>query len=65
MKEIILDISNDGEVRIETRGFKGKVCLKESEFLKDLLGKQTFQQLTPCYYGNQKREIKKYQNLCG
>ena len=46
MKEIVLDISNDGEVRIETRGFKGKACLKEAQFLKDLLGKQTFQQLT-------------------
>ena len=65
MKEIILDISNDGEVRIETRGFKGKVCLKESQFLKDLLGKQTFQQLTPAYYVNQKQETKKYLNLCG
>ena len=65
MKEIILDISNDGEVRIETRGFKGKVCLKESQFLKDLLGKQTFQHLTPAYYVNQKQETKKYLNLCG
>jgi len=65
MKEIVLDISNDGEVRIETRGFKGKVCLKESQFLKDLLGKQTFQQLTPTYYVNQKQETKKYLNLCG
>ena len=65
MKEIVLDISNDGEVRIETRGFKGKVCLKESQFLKNLLGKQTFQQLTPAYYVNQKQETKKYLNLCG
>jgi len=65
MKEIVLDISNDGEVRIETRGFKGKVCLKESQFLKDLLGKQTFQQLTPAYYVTQKQETKKYLNLCG
>ena len=65
MKEIVLDISNDGEVRIETKGFKGKTCLKEAQFLKDLLGKQTFQQLTPAYYVNQKQETKKYLNLCG
>jgi hypothetical protein len=65
MKEIILDISDDGEVRIETRGFKGKACLLESKFLKNLLGKQTFQQLIPAYYVNQKQETKKYLNLCG
>jgi hypothetical protein len=65
MKEIVLDIFDDGEVRIETKGFKGKTCLKEAQFLKDLLGKQTFQQLTPAYYVNQKKETKKYLNLCG
>ena len=65
MKEIVLDISDDGEVRIETRGFKGKACLKEAQFLKNLLGEQTFQQLTPAYYVSQKQETKKYLNLCG
>jgi len=65
MKEIVLDISDDGEVRIETRGFKGKTCLKEAQFLKDLLGKQTLQQLTPAYYVSQNQETKKYLNLCG
>ena len=65
MKEIVLDISNDGEVRIETKGFKGKACLMEAKFLKDLLGKETFQQLTPAYYVGQKQETKKYLNLCG
>jgi len=65
MKEISIDISDDGEVRIETKGFKGKACLLESKFLKDLLGKQTFQQLTPAYYVTQKQDTKKYLNLCG
>ena len=65
MKEIVVDISDDGEVRIETRGFKGKACLKESQFLKDLLGKQTFKQLTPAYYVNGKQQTKKYLTLCG
>ena len=41
MKEIVIDISDDGEVRIETKGFKGKACLEESQFLKNLLGKET------------------------
>ena len=41
MKEIVLDITTEGEIKIETRGFKGKTCLKESEFLKHFLGKET------------------------
>ena len=35
MKEIVIDIASDGEIRIETKGFKGKVCIEESEFLKN------------------------------
>jgi len=65
MKEIVVDISDQGEVRLETRGFKGKACLRESRFLKDLLGKETFQQLTPAYYQDQKSTTRKYLNLCG
>jgi hypothetical protein len=65
MKEIIIDVSDDGEVRIETRGFKGKSCLAESEFLKDLLGKETSRQLTPAYYQEEKQNVKKYLPLCG
>ena len=34
MKEIVIDVSNDGEIQIETRGFKGKSCIHESEFLE-------------------------------
>lgn len=65
MKEIIIDVSDDGEVQIETRGFKGKSCLAESEFLKDLLGKETSRQLTPAYYQEEKQTVKKYLPLCG
>jgi hypothetical protein len=65
MKEIIIDISEEGEVFIETRGFQGKACLEETQFLKDLLGKQTFQQLTPAYFINEQQQKKKYLNLCG
>ena len=65
MKEIIIDVSDDGEIRIETRGFKGKSCLAESEFLKDVLGKETSCQLTPAYYQEEKETIKKYLPLCG
>ena len=34
MKEIIIDISDDGEIRIETRGFKGNSCVAEAQFIK-------------------------------
>lgn len=65
MKEIIIDVSDDGEVRIETRGFKGKSCVAESEFLKEVLGKETARQLTPAYYQEGKQTIRKYLPLCG
>ncbi len=65
MKEIIVDISNEGEVRIETRGFKGKSCVVESQFLKDLLGKETEKALTPTYWEEEQTVIKKYLPLCG
>jgi hypothetical protein len=65
MKEILIEVSDDGEVRIETRGFKGKSCLAESEFLKDLLGKETSRRLAPAYYQEEKETVKKYLPLCG
>ena len=66
MKEIIIEVSNDGEIKIETRGFSGKSCIQESQFLKDLLGKEISQQLTPAYYTtNQKEKVKKHLPLCG
>jgi hypothetical protein len=64
-KEIVIDISDEGQLRIETRGFTGKSCVEESGFLKNLLGKETFQQLTPAYYYKPKLKTKKYLQLCG
>lgn len=66
MKEIIIDVTDGGEVKIETRGFTGKSCIQESQFLKDLLGKEIAHQLTPAYYSNsQKENVKKHLPLCG
>jgi len=67
VKEIIIDVSDDGEVKIETRGFTGKACVQESQFLKDLLGKEIAQQLTPAYYvtGKERTSVKKHLPLCG
>jgi hypothetical protein len=66
MKTIVIDISDDGEVKIETTGFTGKACLGESQFLKDLLGKETSRQLTPAYFAVEGRAtVKKHLPLCG
>ena len=65
MKEIVIDVSDDGEVRIETRGFSGKSCIAESRFIKDVLGKETEKQLTPTYWQKTNTKIKKYLPLCG
>jgi hypothetical protein len=65
MKEIILDISNEGEIKIETKGFKGKTCLSESQFLKGLLGSEIERSLTPTYWEKEEVTIKKYLPLCG
>lgn len=65
MKEIIIDISTEGEIKIETRGFSGKSCIAESQFIKDLLGKETEKQLTPAYYQENNVPVKKYLPLCG
>ena len=65
MKEIIIDISNEGEIRIETKGFKGKSCVSETQFLKDLLGKETERWLVPTYWQEEEKVIKKYLPLCG
>jgi hypothetical protein len=64
-QKIIVDILDDGEVKIETRGFKGPVCLAEAQFLKDILGEETQRKLTPMFYETQKTTIKKHISLCG
>jgi hypothetical protein len=64
-KEIVIDISEDGEVRVETTGFVGESCLKETEFLIAILGKETHQELTPAYYIEQEVHKKQYLQLCG
>lgn len=67
-KTIIMTVSNDGEISIETKGFKGKSCLQSSEFLEKALGSELHRQLTPAYFefdNNPKRSSTKILNLCG
>ena len=65
MKEIVIDVSADGEVKIETRGFKGKSCVTETQFLKDVLGKEIEKSLVPAYFEKEEVTVKKYLPLCG
>ena len=65
MKQILVDISDDGEVRIQTQGFVGKACVEEAQFLKDLLGEEIARHLTPAYYQTGRAKTKRYLNLCG
>ena len=65
-KQIIVDVMDDGEVKIETKGFSGPMCLKESQFLKDILGSEISKQLTPAYYQQKHNTVtRKIIPLCG
>lgn len=65
MKEIVIEVSDVGEISIETKGFSGKSCITESQFLKDVLGKEIESRLTPTYWQEAKNTAKKYLPLCG
>jgi hypothetical protein len=65
MKQIVIDVMDTGEIKLETHGFTGKSCVEESVFIKDLLGKEVERQLVPAYYTKNNTSIKKYLPLCG
>jgi hypothetical protein len=66
-KKIIMDVSEDGEVKIETLGYSGKSCIAESKFLKQALGVEVATQLTPAYFVTSTDKVvkKKMLPLCG
>lgn len=65
VKQIIIDVLETGEIKIETRGYTGKSCIEESEIIKSILGTEITRQLTPAYYVQNKQPIKKHLPLCG
>ncbi len=65
MKTIIVEITDEGEIRLETKGFVGKSCIEEAQFIKDLIGEEIQRQLVPTYYQRGKTVIKKHLPLCG
>lgn len=64
-KQIIIDVTDEGEVKITTKGFSGASCLEDTKFLKDLLGSETARNLTPCFYQKNNQPVKKYLPICG
>lgn len=49
-KQIIIDVMDDGEVIIETKGFTGAACIEETKLLKAALGEEVCRSLAPAYY---------------
>lgn len=66
-KKIVVIVDENGEIELETIGFKGKGCIAESKWIKDLLGEEKSRQLTPTYFMKEtdKGVKKKYIGLCG
>lgn len=62
-KEIIVTICDDAEIKIESKGYSGPVCLAEAQFLKDILGEEISRVLTPAYYQNEHK--RQFIPLCG
>ena len=65
LKEMIVTIMPDGEIKIETKGFTGKSCIKETEALKALLGEETSRELTPTYYEREGIKTSRHLPICG
>jgi hypothetical protein len=55
-KEIIIDIDDQGEVEVKTQGFKGKGCMRASEFIEQALGKILKTDKTGEYYAEELKE---------
>jgi hypothetical protein len=64
-REIIVDILDNGEIKIETVGFKGKACIEETQLLKELLGAEVAQELKATYYERNGVKSKRHLPLCG
>jgi len=49
-KKIEITFSLDGEVKVETKGFAGPLCLAPSKFIEEALGQKGDLILTSDYY---------------
>ena len=65
MKEMIITILPDGEIKIETKGFKGQSCVEETKAIKAMLGQETAQELKATYYEKNGVKSTRHLPLCG
>ena len=49
-KDIEIEISSDGEVKVHFKGIKGKKCLEYSKIFERAVGKPKSQELTSEFY---------------
>jgi len=56
MEEIIIDVDEEGVVEVKTHGFKGKGCVKASQFIEEALGKIASMKKTSEYYAEELKE---------
>lgn len=57
---VIIEIDEDGNIKAETKGMKGDICINElDEILKGIEGEQNFKN-KPEYYKKDKNENKMY-----
>jgi Protein of unknown function (DUF2997) len=54
--EIIIEVDDEGTVEVKTHGFKGKACMKASEFIEQALGKVVSTKKTGEYYAEEVKE---------
>ena len=61
----VVEIDEEGIIKLETEGFTGKSCVDESQWIKDIIGEEVSRHLKPCYFINEKGKlVKKHLNLC-
>jgi len=65
MKQIIVEIDRNGEIKIITKGYSGLVCLEETKMLKDLLGKEIARELAAVACVHEGEEAKQHLPVCG
>jgi len=61
MKSVVITIDEEGNIQIESSGFKGVSCLKELESLEKSLGKVSHLEKKPEYFSqdvSQKLQVK-------
>ncbi len=57
MKEMIVKIDKNGNISIDTNGFTGDECIRETKKLEQALGVVTSREKKPSFYARIKRTV--------